>query len=187
MLRGKADIRTNDDINAIISRYYDSILNYCRYHLYNNADAEECAQEVFITYITKVKKTKINNPRAWLYRTTDNLLNRYIRKIEKENHVFVPLPERDETKIPLYDLTLDQLLENEVDVDSKVEKVLSKLDEDEAKLYALHFKEKHSLKELTAIYHLSIPAIKNRIYRLRLHIKKISAQILEDETEKSPK
>ena len=178
-----------DAVNEIIEKNYNSILNYCRYHLNDSAAATECTQEVFLLYIEKLKNIEIQYPRAWLYRAADNLLNRYRRSAAKEKRILMPLLDSVDTEDSesgnglVYEQNLEQVLYEKMDIDSSVKKILSQLEPDELSLYNLHFKEGRTLKELAQIYNTTTSAIKNRLYRLKLHIKKISEKMI-DEAEK---
>lgn len=68
--------------DEIVNRYYNVILNYCKYKLYGNKEAaEDITQEVFFILYRKRNHIKMgDNIKLWLYRTADNLIKAYIRK-----------------------------------------------------------------------------------------------------------
>jgi len=80
-----------------------------------------------------------------------------------------------------YDPDFDRLLEENIDIDKDVKKVLSGLNNDELKLYDLHYRRHLPLKELAIAYNLTVAAVKNKIYRLKLHIVKLVQKAIEDE------
>ncbi len=57
--------------------------------------------------------------------------------------------------------------------------ILSGLNSREKELYDLYFKKHLSIKGLSAAYGVSISAIKNRIYRLRLHIVRLANEFFQ--------
>jgi RNA polymerase sigma factor (sigma-70 family) len=167
-------------------KYYNQILNYCRYHLgFNLEAAEECTQEVFAIYFIKSKAVVIYNPKAWLYRTADNYINRYKRALEKESHKIMSLSNSDiEERYLFYEQDFDSSTENYINIENSIEEILSNLNSEERKLYKLHYKDNLSLKELSLTYGISIPATKSKLHRLKLHIINIVNSLFKND--KSP-
>ena len=138
---------TKDNENEELKRLYHQILSYCRKNLIDTLSAEECTQEVFVTYFEKNSQVKIYNPRAWLYRTADNYLHRFNQKLqqEKQKTLSLPNPEDDvddmEDNLFVYEQDFDLFLEDGIDIEEDVEKVLSGLSDKEFELYDLHFRK----------------------------------------------
>ena len=183
-IRGKA--HRGDNENEDLKKLYSQIINYCRKNLINAASAEECTQDVFAIYFEKASQIEIRNPRAWLFRTADNYLHKYNQKFRQEKQEIFPLPDPEDDNEDMEDIRFgyeqDFFPEGSVDIDRDVEKVLSRLSDDEFELYDLHFRKHISLQELTTSYGPSIPAVKNKIYRLKLHILQLVQRIMEDES-----
>ena len=80
--------------DEIVSRYYNVILNYCKYKLNGNKTAaEDITQEVFFVLYKKRNHLKMgDNIKLWLYRAADNQIKAYIRK----NPSFQPIDELSE-------------------------------------------------------------------------------------------
>ncbi len=72
----------NQMFDEIVTRYYNVILNYCKYKLNGNKTAaEDVTQDVFfILYRKRNRITMGANIKLWLYRTADNQIKTYIRK-----------------------------------------------------------------------------------------------------------
>lgn len=68
--------------DEIVNRYYNVILNYCKYKLNGcQTAAEDVTQEVFFILYRKRNRLKMgDNIKLWLYRTADNEIRTYIRK-----------------------------------------------------------------------------------------------------------
>lgn len=77
--------------DEIVNRYYNVILNYCKYKLNGNKTAaEDITQEVFFVLYRKRNHLKMgDNIKLWLYRAADNQIKAYIRK----NPSFQPIDE----------------------------------------------------------------------------------------------
>lgn len=73
---------SNDSIiSGIMEKYYKEIFNYCYLKLdYNKEGTEECVQETFEIFFRKWGTlSSTDNIRAWLYRTSDNVMKNYNR------------------------------------------------------------------------------------------------------------
>lgn len=66
----------------IMQKYYRELYNYCFAKLkYNKQSAEDCTQELFLTFLKKHPELdETDNIRIWLYRTADNVIKAYNRK-----------------------------------------------------------------------------------------------------------
>lgn len=179
---------TKNNENEELKRLYHQILSYCRKNLIDTLSAEECTQEVFAVYFEKNSQVKIHNPRAWLYRTADNYLHRFNQKLQQEKQKTLSLPNREddfddmEGNLFVYEQDFDRFLEDGIDIEEDVEKVLSGLSDKEFELYDLHFRKHHSIQDLTLTYDLSVSAVKSKIYRLKQHILKLAQNIMLDES-----
>ena len=182
-IKGKANRK--DDGSGELKKLYSQIENYCRKNLIDATSAEECTQEVFAVYFEKVSQIEIRNPRAWLYRTADNYLHRYNQRFQEEKQEIFPLHDPEKGTEDMEDIRFvyeqDFFSEDSVDIDKDVEKVLLGLSDDEFELYDLHFRKHLSLQELTTSYGPSIPAVKNKIYRLKQHILQLAQKVMEGE------
>lgn len=83
--------------DEIVSRYYNVILNYCKYKLNGSKTAaEDVTQDVFFILYRKRNSIKMgDNIKLWLYRTADNQIKNYIRK----NPSFADLDECSEITV----------------------------------------------------------------------------------------
>ena len=177
-----------DDEDKELKKLYNQILSYCRQYLPNDNAAMECVQEVFTTYFETAAQTDIRKPRAWLYRTADNYLHRYNRDRQREINRNSSLPDSgdepenrmEENKFsynPDFDRLIETTSEENFDVEKSVGKVLGHLTQDERKLYDLKYRQRLPIKEIAALSNVSPASIKNRIYRLKLHIIRIVKEI----------
>lgn len=72
----------NLSCERLISQYYRELYNYILVRLrYNTQSAEDCTQELFMTFFQKHRTLNdSDNIRLWLYRTADNVVMSYRRK-----------------------------------------------------------------------------------------------------------
>jgi RNA polymerase sigma factor (sigma-70 family) len=170
----------------MLDEYCQRILNYCRYHLnYDEYAAEECTQEVFLIYFEKISKIEIRNKRAWLYRTADNCIKQYLSRIIKEKRKTIPFIDEEfvekQGDVFLYEQNFDKYFDDKIDIGKIAGMVIMALSFNERVLYKLHFREHKTNKELSALFDTSVPGIKNRVYRLKIHITQIAYDLIEKE------
>ena len=69
------------ETEAVFAAYRESLIRYLRYHMEDNSEAEDIAQETFVRYYeSRVRREEILQPRAWLFRVAHNLVIDYGRK-----------------------------------------------------------------------------------------------------------
>lgn len=176
--------KTRETKDETAGKHYAEILAYCRYHLnFDKSAAEECAQDVFTAFFEHTAYSEIQNPRAWLYRTADNYINRYKRDLAKQKSMILTFPDEEEddniTKDDkfVFNQDLDYFFDNTINVEIYTEKILACLDKEEFELYRLHFKEHLSFQEIANINALTYKAVSNRLYRIEMKIKREIAKL----------
>jgi RNA polymerase sigma factor (sigma-70 family) len=155
--------------------YYKQLLNYCLYCLHcDKVTAEECTQEVYAAYYASTLRKTIPAPKAWLFRTADNFLNRYIRQlaIEKRRTVSFDEDKYEESgnSVLIYEQDLEVVLEENVNVDKHAERIISALSDKDQRLYTQYFKNHTPIKELATEYNVSEGTMRGRIYYVKQHI-----------------
>lgn len=168
--------------DAKLSEAYSSIckslVKYCRVRLGEASDsADDCVQEAFCVYYKKLLLgEEIEKPKAFLYRTADNMVKRAKEEYIKNAQRTSGLETAEEIEAFIPD-------ENTADIDyDKIKEILiSKLSEDEQLLYQRKYAENLSLKEIAALMNIAPAAVANRTSRLRTKIKRLTEPILEKE------
>ncbi|NLJ30476.1 MAG: sigma-70 family RNA polymerase sigma factor [Clostridiales bacterium] len=164
-------------------QYYTEILAYCRYHLnFDRPTAEECTQDVFAAFFEYSADSEIRFPRAWLYRTADNYINRYRRCMEKQKATILTFPEEENHAIwgnpaLTYNQDFDRIFDRSINIEKYAERVVACLSRDELKLYRLYYQDHLSLNEIAEIYALTYKAASNRLYRIKIKLKKEIAKL----------
>lgn len=155
-----------------------SLVKYCRVRLGEAADsADDCVQEAFCIYYKRLLLgEKFEKPRAFLYRTADNMVKRakeeYIKNAQRT--ASLETAEEVEAFIPEESAA-------DMDYDRIKEILISKLSEEEQLLYQRKYAEGFSLKEIAALMDIAPAAVANRVSRLRAKIKRLTEPILENE------
>lgn len=156
----------NDDTNSIYkdiaTKYYKEIFNYCYIRLeYHKENAEECTQEVFIILLLKWKNlSTLENIRAWLYRTADNVIKNHNRKSN-----------RHKNELSIVDV--DEKINLSYNEDFGVFELLSMLTIEEQELLKEYYIDKFTAKELSIKYNISENAIFVKVHRIKHKLKKV--------------
>lgn len=153
-----------------------ALQKYCRVRLGDAADqTEDCVQEAFCVYYKKLLAgEEIEKPKAFLYRTADNMVKRARAAHYKDAVHLLPLEDAEAVEAASPDDLVSAL-----DYDILKEKLLSELSPEEQLLYTRKYAERKSLKEIGL--ELSVPptTVANRTSRLRTKIKHLSEELIE--------
>jgi RNA polymerase sigma factor (sigma-70 family) len=163
----------------LVNRYSDMVYSLALKLLNNTADAEDLAQEVFISAYQSLKDYRGNSKfSTWLYRVT---FNKAISKLRKVKHEILTDNEKHFENWGGSDLdSYRELVQGFSDDEEKVkvlEKVISQLSEDEKLLIMLHYYEDQSIDEISAITRISVSNVKVKLFRIRKKMKEMIEMI----------
>ena len=81
----------DEDIKETVAKYRDSVLRFAYTYLKNRSDAEDIAQEVFVTYIEKppICETE-EKKKAWLMQVTANKCKNVLSSVWKKRVTELP-------------------------------------------------------------------------------------------------
>lgn len=169
----------------IISRYEAKAHNLAMRLTRNSEDAEEVLQDVFLTVYRKIDgfegKAKFS---SWLYRITVNAAFMKLRKRKQDHSISL-----DEMTPYMQNKTLAQRSLFGTNADTKtftleirgaLEQAIAKLPDDYRAVFVLRDIDGLSNKEVSEILTLSIPAIKSRLHRSRLMLRRKLSKFYED-------
>ena len=169
----------------IISRY-EAKVHHLALRLTKNAeDAEEVLQDVFITVYRKIEgfegKAKFS---SWLYRITVNAAFMKLRKRRQEQassleELSFYVQQQIVEDRSIYSAQTDSLAINN-EIKEALESAISKLPEEYRAVFVLRDIDGLSNKAVSDILDLSIPAIKSRLHRSRLMLRKRLRKFYED-------
>lgn len=112
-------MKFSENVKSLFTKHNDELYRYIHKKFGNSADAEEIVQDAFCSYLKIGNSEKIDNPRAFLYKTANNLALNHIRKSGYRNAHLNTL-DKTESSIPL---------EREVFAKSDVESLQANLNE----------------------------------------------------------
>ena len=171
----------------LISRYETKVHNLAMRLTRNSEDAEEVLQDVFVTVYRKIEgfqgKAKFS---SWLYRITVNAAFMKLRKRKQDQSVsfddLLPhLQNKAITQRNAFGARSDALALNN-EIREALESAISKLPEEYRAVFVLRDIDGLSNKEVGEILDLSIPAVKSRLHRSRLMLRKRLRRFYEDYT-----
>jgi RNA polymerase sigma-70 factor (ECF subfamily) len=174
----------------LVERYETKVNNLAMRLTRNSEDAEEVLQDVFITVYRKIAgfegKAKFS---SWLYRITVNAAFMKLRKRRQEQNVSLDeMMPHIQNKATGYLSNLSargdtNALNNEVR--EALESAISKLPDDYRAVFVLRDIDGLSNKEVGEILDLSIPAVKSRLHRSRLMLRRRLRRFYDDYSNES--
>lgn len=175
---------------TLISRYETKVHNLALRLTRNSEDAEEVLQDVFLTVFRKIDgfqgKAKFS---SWLYRITVNAAFMKLRKRKQDRTVsfedMLPnLQNRAISNQNAFGASGDYQAINK-EIRFFLEQAIAKLPEEYRAVFVLRDIDGLSNKEVGEILGLSIPAVKSRLHRSRLMLRKKLKRFYEDYTDET--
>jgi RNA polymerase sigma-70 factor (ECF subfamily) len=151
-------------VDELLRQYQGKIFNLAMSILKNESDAEEAAQDVFMTVIRKADTFQGNSAfYSWIYRICVNTCLMRLRG--KRRNETVSIEELDDWS---KEVERDALNE---ELGQMIRKYTEKLSEKYRVVFVLSDVEGLSNEETAKILGLTVPAIKSRLHRARLYLR----------------
>lgn len=152
--------------------YYQSLINFARARLRESSDfCEDCVQEAFTVFYNRLQTgEEFEYPKAFLYRTLDNILKKQKAKIVAEEMNTVSLDDPDNT--------IEIAVPDEIDCEKYIKILENSLDEDEKLLYTEKYVNGKKIEQIAVESGLSVGAVTMRLSRLRKKLKKLLEDLL---------
>ncbi len=173
--------------DKIVERYqkkiYSLSFNLCR----NQMDAQDVTQEVLLTLFRKIETFQGKSAfSSWVYRITLNATYMRLRSKKKEPNVSIDdlMPSLNgagyqQEKIQDWSEDTESLLfDNETR--ETIQKAVDQLPEKEKVVFILRDVEGLSTEKVSGILDLTIPAVKSRLHRARLFLRKKLSNYFEE-------
>ncbi|UFJ39298.1 sigma-70 family RNA polymerase sigma factor [Brevibacillus humidisoli] len=167
-----ADVLSGDTekFEHIVREYQKSIFLYCYHMLGDYAEAEDCAQEVFLKAYRNLEKYNRDIPfGAWLYKISYNQCIDLIRK--RKLAKYLPFFYRDEKENKEVDLQIEANY-----FDEFVHQAMSRLSAEERNLIILRCVEGKSYQEISLIFHQSSANLRKKYERTAAKFRKYYLQ-----------
>ena len=163
-------IKNNElDLEKIINEYSSytaTIINNMANDSLNNEDKEEIVSEVFFILWKNKEQLDINRYlSSYIAGITRNVVKEYLRKIKVNFDI-------SDYENSLYNYDKIDLLDNNVEEISKIEKKLENMKEIDKKIFLDFYYFSKSIKDIAKEQKISEFNVKQRLYRIRNKIKK---------------
>ncbi len=166
-----------DEFETLFAAYQHAITSYLSNLLGDAEQGQELAQETFLrAYRALARGTKVEHPKAWLYRIATNAARDQLRRARLVQ--WVPLLDSDRDPalcFPNPSATIADRL--------AVQAALVRLSPDTRSLLLLHLVEGLSTAEIAEVLGLSRDAVKMRLFRAREQFRQVFRAINGQETE----
>jgi RNA polymerase sigma-70 factor (ECF subfamily) len=180
------DFRKGDQqaFEELLSRYSNKVFSLATRLTRNQEDAEEVLQDVFVTVHRKIAgfegKSSLS---SWLYRVTVNAAFMKLRK--RRQDPAVPLEDVAQQPIQISALKSpesayvdSQTIRNEML--EALEVAIRKLPDDYRPVFVLRDVDGLTSREVGRILNLTIPAVKSRLHRSRLMLRRRLSRFFEE-------
>lgn len=168
---------STDAFEELIARYESKVFNLAMRFTRNQEDAEEVLQDVFSTVYTKLEGFRGQSAfSSWLYRIIVNAAFMKLRK--RKQHSTVSLEDLAPSvrqqcveKEHVATLRSDTITINK-ELRDKLEWAIGRLPEQYRAVFILRDVDGLSNQEVSEMLELSIPAVKSRLHRSRIMLRK---------------
>lgn len=152
--------------------YAKSLIHFARARPREMDDcAEDCVQEAFMVFYNRLKSGEhFEHPRAFLYRTLDQIVKKQQSKISAKQKHTLSLDDPD--------VHIDLVAEEFIDYEKYIRLLEEKLDEEERFFYTEKYVNGKKIEQIAAEAGLSVGAVTMRLSRLRKKLKKELCDLL---------
>lgn len=172
--------------SELLSRYSQKVHNLAIRITRNPEDAEEVLQDVFVTIYRKINKFEGKSAfSSWLYRITANTAFMKLRKRKQSPHCSleeVAQPDRENWVGERSDTSDVNVICSKHELRDEIERAVSKLPGEYKVIFVLRDIDGLSNQEVGEILNLSVPAVKSRLHRSRLMLRKRLQKYYDDYT-----
>lgn len=139
-------------------------------------EIDDVIAETFLILCDKTKKSGLpENPKAWLYGVFGNILNAKYREIYKEKDSIIDISNK-KYKLPFVQ-SFEKEMFDRISHDELISRLDTELNDEEKLIIKLHYADGIKLRVIAKRLGSTEAAIKQRIFRLRMKIKKIAKEI----------
>lgn len=167
MQRGENKKRADELLDEYCKKYKSVLFKYAYLRTGNNREAaDDCVQEAYvIIYKRMLKGETFAQPKAFLYRTVDNLVKEYLREFKTRIKMNISLESGEAGSLTSPASEYDGI--NPQDEEEIIKLILNSLSDSDKILYRSRYIEHLSVKDISERFGLSVSAVTTRLLRLR--------------------
>lgn len=170
----------------IVNRYAERVFNLAYRISRDKIEAEDISQEVFITVYTKVHKFEGKSAfSSWLYRITANSALMRLRKQRLSKVVSVD-KDHEEYYENFFTTEKDISSYEKLEIREALQSALNNLPLEYKTIFVMRDVDKFSNEEVAGILGLSVAAVKSRLHRSRLFLRKKLEKFFVEEEKHAP-
>ncbi len=178
----RAQAGNGDAFEELVRRYERKVYNIAYRLMGNERDASEVLQDAFLRAYRFLPKFQFKSSFfTWLYRIATNVSLTKLRKREKVQLVSIDDPAGPEGDLPLeipdYRYSPEKMMQQR-ELRDALQKAVEDLPPDYRSVVVLRDLEGLSNEEVSKILNLTVPAVKSRLHRGRLELRKVLAEYL---------
>lgn len=158
--------KSNDTVcfGELYDRYAEKVYNKCFGFVFNEAEAKDLTQDVFLHLFINLKKFNFKSKfSTWLYSLTYNFCVNYLNR-DKEKKISSQSNDIDEEYKLSVEVSDYSLFQMKVD---RLEQVLLKIPPEDKMILQLKYQDDVSIKELVELLQISESAVKMRLSRAK--------------------
>ena len=173
-----------DSFEELISRYTTKAFSLACRLTKNKEDAEEVLQDVFVTVYRKIQGFEGKSSfSSWLYRITVNSALMKLRKNKQDQSIpmedVIAMIKKIPSSINFYWAEGDSQRSRR-EIMNAIENAIGELPEDYKPVFVLRDIDGLTSKEVSKILQISVPAVKSRLHRSRLMLRKSLSPFFRD-------
>lgn len=158
------------------NEYEPSLRKICNYRLSSNtSEIDDVIGEAYLALCNAINQGEtINNPKAWLYSTVNNIIKLKYTEIKKHKKTLVNLDSVEHELF--YNIDFDEAKLSDEIIDQIKDEIYDELLPAEQTLLILIYSRKHKFNDIAKILHTTKGAVKQRHYRLKRKIKSMAKE-----------
>lgn len=137
----------------------------------NTQEVDDIIAETYLSLCRHiVKDGPLYHPRAWLYKTANNIINKKYKEKYKQNENIIDL-DTEEIALPFQTDFVDDIIKND-----ELEQIcleIEKLSEKEKIIIKYSYFDKHKTREIAELLNSTEAAVKQKRYRIVNRLRKI--------------
>lgn len=171
----------DEQLEKAFDLYSKSLERFCYSRLGEAHEySRDCVQDTYCLFYSKLLNgEEFQNPRAFLYKTANNMVLKAKEKYFKNAKRTKSLDEAEGIAINVED-EYEQKSDDSVDIEKAKQVLISQLNDSEIKLYQMKYVEQKSLKEISSVLGIPPTTVAMRISRLRTKIKELIKPTLNE-------
>ncbi len=149
------------NVEYLVDKYLNDIIRIAYSYLHNLEDAQDAAQQAFITYLQKKPEFESeNHAKAWLIKVSVNICRNILRSPHNTRRA---------------ELTETLAADNPIEMSDEEEamlKAVQALKQPYQEVIHLYYYEDYSTEEIAEFLNIPSATVRSRLARARAHIKK---------------